>query len=674
MSIPTIQGKSPANPIVITESPRRVVATVPPRAPAVSQPSTTLVPNDPRGTKRSIDKMEPDAVERSSQPQIKRARSESASADRQVPALFDAIARGDIDTVKNLLRSQPDLRSAYAPNPAGKTLLCHAAAYGHEELVSFLLKSEEFRDKPSRDGHTPLMYAAMGGYCGVVRILQSSGANPNACSPMNLDSPLRCAIQGRSLEVCKQLIASGANVQQMNLRWLPGGQAPVAATPLLFAIQTDFSELISWLLDAGVIQANYLEPAMNMNLVNAAAFHGAAHTVQELLKRGASSFVRVTLENGKQIEGFLEVAVERSHFHVIEHVLRARLLSVMVVPKLRFSMQWACCLDLFRHRDLWSKPGTVAPDGLSTQDKWRDTKEMLIYLAKSGGEALNWDGVRRIMHQTGWSEIFAMPLRQDKFSQPFVAVLGKNSFKRSLHNAAASALPAQRLSMLIEWMSEASSSPQPFSGLKLSAPTERAMNRMYSLQSELMMSAIAAFRTEFDNQVRKLPWLCMNVFLARSSLFNEPDLYRKMTEEWGLYDPVARAALRLVKEALLKLSGGSSAPVPEERKALSLSDQLGKTMTELLEQWSMPAEFESAKAELGTPESREHLSMLLAQQWRLFEEALGVTRERDWAFGPRLLVLEAELVTDSDAGGLAGFVDQVGDDRRNQNSSAAAEK
>ena len=108
-----------------------------------------------------------------------------------------------------------------------------------------------------------------------------------------------------------------------------------------------------------------------------------------------------------------------------------------------------------------------------------------------------------------------------------------------------------------------------------------------------------------------------------------------MTMEWGLYDPVARAAVRLVKDAYAKLRELSGKQVPAEFAALSLSEQLRQVIVDMLEDWDRIPEIFEALRNCCSTDELDILSDLLFQQWRLFCEAYGVTKPKAVQIGPR---------------------------------------
>ena len=109
-----------------------------------------------------------------------------------------------------------------------------------------------------------------------------------------------------------------------------------------------------------------------------------------------------------------------------------------------------------------------------------------------------------------------------------------------------------------------------------------------------------------------------------------------MTKEWGLYDPIARAAIRLVKEAYAKLREVKPENVTPEFAAMSLEEQLRHVIVNLIEESDKIPEIVEAIRKPVNEGEFEAVSTLLFQQWRLFCEAFGVTKPRFSRFGPHI--------------------------------------
>lgn len=593
---------------------------------------------DPRGEKRGRDEDGGDAIKAAGQPQFKRARLDSAPQDPQVPMFFAAIARGDLAGVTALLTQSPGLRGAYEQGPNRRTPLCEAAATGQQAIVGLLLRSGEPVDRPSRLGFTPLMLAAHFGHVGIMRTLCLLGANP-ALEVLHSSgkkySPLGSAIAGKQLEACKLLLATGVDIQKTISVVAPDTGRDVSSSQLREALSVDFSDLIGWLLETGRLLPDSIESSTKLSLVNLAAFCGAANSVQLLLRNGASPVRTQVLPNGKTCDGLLAIAEEMKHVHVFESALRFREGAVAdkskwPLPILNKPMN----RDLTFHVDLWLSPTGKAADGLKDESARQGVSSMLQ------ATALLWSQLGA--HQTGWAEnskmgwlsCFANWASQSDVFDAIAKTLGKNSFRRGSSAGKRGVSARQVLQIMVEDISVACGWHAPFSGHKLIPPTEKMMNRMFNLQRDLMLGAIAQCRTEFEKNVRCLPALCMDVYVSRSGKLNEPDLYRAMTKETGLYDPVARAVLRLVKDAYEMWRNLDPARISDEFKALSPTEQFKSVMVSLLEDRERPAEFDAVQTEGQKPLVIRGISALLKQQWRLFADAFGVGWPQISRFGP----------------------------------------
>jgi hypothetical protein len=89
-----------------------------------------------------------------------------------------------------------------------------------------------------------------------------------------------------------------------------------------------------------------------------------------------------------------------------------------------------------------------------------------------------------------------------------------------------------------------------------------------------------------------------------------------------------------VKEAYSKLREVKPEKIPAEFAAMSLDEQLRYVMVDSLEEWDKIPEVTQAFRQFAKSEQLDVASELLFQQWRLFGEALGVTKPRYSPFGP----------------------------------------
>jgi uncharacterized protein len=153
----------------------------------------------------------------------------------------DAAARGDLDTVRDLLRNGADVNSAQGD---GMTALHWAAERGELELTEVLIYSGANVDAGTRIGHyTPLHLASREGHADVVAALLRSKASPNAATTNSGVTPLHLAAAAGKVDVIAELLKAGADVDAKEASW---GQ-----TPLIFAASHGNVEAVRALLQAG---------------------------------------------------------------------------------------------------------------------------------------------------------------------------------------------------------------------------------------------------------------------------------------------------------------------------------------------------------------------------------------------------------------------------------------
>jgi ankyrin repeat protein len=195
--------------------------------------------------------------------------------------LFEAIAQGDADAVRDLLAADPTLGATTHPDhgvsPVLWAMYCHsptqfrnppdnrfdlaraiaaqlnqlgrpldlpeAAALDATGRVGALLDAGAQADVRSPDGFTPLQLAAYFGAPAAAALLVERGADVDAVAdnPQRI-APLHAAVAGRRPEVVRLLLAAGA---------APDARQQSGWTPLLAAAQHGNLEMAQALLDAG---------------------------------------------------------------------------------------------------------------------------------------------------------------------------------------------------------------------------------------------------------------------------------------------------------------------------------------------------------------------------------------------------------------------------------------
>jgi hypothetical protein len=319
---------------------------------------------------------------------------------------------------------------------------------------------------------------------------------------------------------------------------------------------------------------------------------------------------------------------------------------------------WGVMADLYIHLPTQVAKNTRA-DRVTDTQLWRHPERAIEHLARCG---VGISDITTNVALSSWCDqgLLGMMLVNKNFIEMGVRaahLLGPTISLEERFTSGRQALEAQQTQILVELLSEelcSPSWPQCFSGLKLTAKGEQIMNQIAVAQGELMLKGIANLRARFERQVASLPDICMNIYISRTNQLNEADLNRRITGEWGLYEPIARAVIRLVKVAHEKLCALDMARVTPEFAALPLEEQLRHVIVDTLEEWDKIPEI--VETLLKCDDSvLDFVSNLLFQQWRLFGEAFGVTKPRYSQFGPRPLgssdsesVLQGEPVMEVD--------------------------
>lgn len=624
-----------------------------PRQPIVPQMYTQDVPDDPRGAKRRREEESPE----SSEPSLKRARVEPShdnssdddspdeSVDTELSALHSAVWKGDAGKIKELIEQSPRVRDVVIPGEDGATLLCRAASAGRADIVRILVSAGCPINVPSRrDGLTPLMHASEQGDVKMIVQLCRLGADPLVTHKALGWDALNFAVKTKNLDACKTLIEHGANL--LRLLSIPDniGAKPFLSTPVCLAIVCDFVELIDWWLDHTKQAADVLEPSTNTSLWNVAITKGALSVIRSLLKRGAhlANSGLVTPDN-KYLVGAVEIATYYKQWAVVEYLLGMGFLAN--VPSVRKSdlcirLGWGVATDMHIHLTTQIDANTRA-DRLTDEQLWLHPERAITRLARTSlatSNALQQFSVAYWHDQGLLGTILCTKDFTDLPAGSALLLGRKNSYGESFFLSRQS-LEAQQTQMLVEILSDRLCSPewpQRFSGLNLTPKGELVMNQIAIAQGELILKGIAILRARFDRQVASLPDLCMNIYISRTHRLNEADLTKRITGEWGLYEPIARAVIRLVKVAYEKLCTLKPERVTAEFAALPLAEQFRHSIVDTLEEWDKIPEIVETFVKCESS-ALDVVSNLLLQQWRLFCEAFGVTKPRFSPFGPHQL-------------------------------------
>lgn len=149
---------------------------------------------------------------------------------------FEAAALGRLERLEELLRAEPSLAKAHAPD--GFSALGLAAFFQRPEAVRLLIQRGAEVNAPSRNALqvTPLHSAVARRSHESIRWLLAAGADVNARQQGGL-TPLHGAAFEGDLELARLLVQRGADVNARDDR---------EQTPLDLARQRGHAELIAW--------------------------------------------------------------------------------------------------------------------------------------------------------------------------------------------------------------------------------------------------------------------------------------------------------------------------------------------------------------------------------------------------------------------------------------------
>jgi len=162
--------------------------------------------------------------------------------------LFEAVKKGDIDKVRELLRRGASVK---ARNEYGGTPLHYAALRGHVDVARLLLERGADVNAKSMYDATPLHVAAFVGYADVARILLEHGADPGI---RNRDgkTPLDIAREKGHKEVARvieEFMAQGRRDRGVGVVATPttvSAQELVAVAPSILGVESPGLYIGKW--------------------------------------------------------------------------------------------------------------------------------------------------------------------------------------------------------------------------------------------------------------------------------------------------------------------------------------------------------------------------------------------------------------------------------------------
>ena len=157
-------------------------------------------------------------------------------------SIHDAAKQGNLEEVTRLIQEDPEILDSV--NGSGSTALHYASAYGHVEVVSYLLDQGANIDKKDLDDGTALMNACGSGHLEVVKLLLSWGADPTICDIAGW-TPLMVASYGRHVDVVRCLVRNKA------VKAIIDTQDNNGRTALFRASSRNRTEMVKLLVEVG---------------------------------------------------------------------------------------------------------------------------------------------------------------------------------------------------------------------------------------------------------------------------------------------------------------------------------------------------------------------------------------------------------------------------------------
>ena len=189
----------------------------------------------------------------------------------RLPDLHQASGRGELDTVKNLIRQGANVNSK--DHYSSSTPLHVAAVNGAVSVVEFLLSQNAEVNARDQDYYTPLHFAADNEQQKIVDVLIAYGADVNVQSKYGT-TPLHCALKMDSLSC----VNSSSSMYMMKRKEFPTYQGPRSE-------RSSTSDVVRLLLNAGA-SPNISDTSGNTPL-HEAALEGYVTSMKLLLSKKA---------------------------------------------------------------------------------------------------------------------------------------------------------------------------------------------------------------------------------------------------------------------------------------------------------------------------------------------------------------------------------------------------
>jgi ankyrin repeat protein len=246
--------------------------------------------------------------------------SSGAGPLRHAPgSLIEACRNGDVESVRELLKTCGDTDKWYDTSTDGRTPLYVACFFGHLAVVQLLVEAGADMEKLSKTSNvshqlvtrwcTPLCAACQQGHLEVVRLLVKAGADKDkartdGCTPLFIASTLG------HIEVVRLLVQVDADKEK----------GPDEYTPLFLASRKGHVEVVRLLVEAGAENDNAM--ANGYTPLFTASHKGHVEVVRLLVEAGAD-------KNKAKPDGVfhgctpLLIACEQGHIEVVRLLMEA---------------------------------------------------------------------------------------------------------------------------------------------------------------------------------------------------------------------------------------------------------------------------------------------------------------------------------------------------------------
>ena len=169
--------------------------------------------------------------------------AKAIAAKKNDPDIFEASVLGKLEQVKDLIRRDPSLANSYSPD--GFTPVALAAYLGQKEVTEYLILKGANVNAIAKNatGFTALTGATANNHTEISKILVRRGANVNHRYEGGV-SPLMEASQNGNIELVNFLLANRAD---------PNAKTKDGKTPMSFAKEKNHPEVIEELKKHGAL-------------------------------------------------------------------------------------------------------------------------------------------------------------------------------------------------------------------------------------------------------------------------------------------------------------------------------------------------------------------------------------------------------------------------------------